>query len=157
MQTLRSDAMLRAQPLTRPAFLSQLKVIRAERQRREELLALAELRASVQALHGVDSVAEEQRQQVTSCSLRLGFCGFLQLLRKNAILSHMGRHAPSHMSPSAVEIQTTITVVPWSPPHDLHTRCEAVPMAGLHDDPFRPQTDEMRGCVCVTGPGACGR
>ena len=45
-------------------MLSQLKVIRAERQRREELLALAELRASVQALQDVDSGAEEQRQQV---------------------------------------------------------------------------------------------
>ncbi len=44
--------------------MPQLKVIRAERQRREELLALAELRASVQALQQVDSAAQEQRQEV---------------------------------------------------------------------------------------------
>ena len=64
LKTQRSNAMMRAQPADVACVALQLKVIRAERQRREELLALAELRASVQALHDVDSVAEEQRQQV---------------------------------------------------------------------------------------------
>ena len=50
--------------------MPQLKVIRAERQRREELLALAELRASVQALQQVDSAAQEQRQEVPVILIR---------------------------------------------------------------------------------------
>ena len=44
----------------------QLKQIRAERQRREEMLALAELRASVEALKQVDASTKEQQDQVRS-------------------------------------------------------------------------------------------
>lgn len=46
------------------AQCAQLKRIRAERQRREEMLALAELRASVAALRQVDAGAAEQHEQV---------------------------------------------------------------------------------------------
>ena len=42
----------------------QLKHIRSERQRREEILALAELRASIDALSQVDASNREQAEKV---------------------------------------------------------------------------------------------